>query len=336
MSYLSLWLLSALLTLTFILLVIYIFPKIWLLDNPAKYWFDRKPVPYAAWVIIPIVFFAVSFFIFPITKPFIWFFISSLILVIVSFIDDIKNINPYIRLWVQWLCALIIIYSWIWINEILNPFWWEIDLTSSKFEIFNGTFYLIADSLVFFWIIWMINSMNWIDWISWNASGVSAIAWWILFFLAKSSVVWQFDMSQLFLIFASICTVFFFFDLDKPRILMWDSGSMFLGFSLAVFSVIAWWKIATTLMLMVIPLFDAFFTIFRRFKEGRSLLKWDSKHFHHILLEKGLSRKSSVFLYIWTCLMFWLPALFFDTTGKFACLILAVLIVLVAEMRMRS
>ncbi len=335
MNYIYLALMSALLTLASILLVMYIFPKIWLIDKPNKYWFNRKPVAYAAWVIIPIIFFWISFFILPINKPFIWFFISSLILVTVSFIDDIKHINPLIRLVVQAFCALIIIYSWIWINEILHPFWWEIDLTTYKLHIWTWSFYLIADSLLFFWIILMINSMNWIDWINWNASWVSAVAGWILFFLSKSSVVAQNDMALVFLVFASICTVFFFFDIEKPKILMWDSGSMFLWFSLAVLSVIAWWKIATTLMIMIIPLFDAFFTLFRRFKDGNSLFKWDLKHFHHILLEKWLSRRSSVIVYIIICFLFWLPALFFDTVWKFVSIIVAVVIVFFLELFLR-
>ena len=336
MSFLQLGLLSTCITLISILLVIKIFPKFWLLDNPKKYWFTRPPVPYWAWIIIPIIFFWISFFIFPIGKAFIWFFIASAILVWVSFYDDYKNISPFLRLFIQCICALIIIYSWIGINEILNPFGDKFDLTNIKLDILWGSFYLIADTLVFFWIIWMINSMNWIDWINWNASWVSAAAWWILFFLSHSPLIAQHDMAQIFLVFACICSVFFFFDIGRPKILMWDAGSMFLWFSLAVFSVIAWWKIATTLMIMIIPIFDAFFTMFRRFKNNKSLFKWDLKHFHHVLLEKWLSRKNAVFIYITICTLFGLPALFFETTGKFVSLIISIIIIFILEISLRE
>jgi len=309
------------LTLFWIFLVQKIFPKIWFLDKPEKFWYSRKSVPYPAWIIIPIIFFLIIFLIFPITKPLLWFFLASIILVITSFVDDRKWLSPIFRLWIQAISAWIIIFSWIWIDEVLNPFWWVLNLTIWWIEIFWHHFYPIADSLLFFWIIWMTNTMNWIDWISWNTSWIAALSWWLLYFLAISPFVSQFDVAQMFLVFAIITTIFFFFDLETPKILMWDSWSMFLWFAIAVFSVFAWWKMATAMIIMWIPIFDAFYTIFRRLKNWKNPLRWDMKHFHHILLEKWFSRRNSVFIYILLSASFWIPTIFLDTEGKFILLI---------------
>lgn len=318
--FLILW--TIFLSLFWIFLVQKFFPKLWLLDFPEKFWHKRKAVPYPAWILIPILFFWIIFLIFPITKPLLWFFFASIILVITSFIDDRKWLSPVFRLWIQALCAWIIVFSWIWINEVLSPLWWVLDLTIWWIEIFWHSFFPIADFLAFLWIIWMINTMNWIDWISWNTSWISALSAWLLYFLAISPFIWQTDIAKMFLVFAIITTIFFFFDLESPKILMWDSGSMFLWFSIAVFAMFAGWKMATTMIIMWIPIFDAFYTIYRRLKNWTNPLKWDMKHFHHILLEKWFSRKNSVLVYILLSASFWIPTIFLDTEGKFILLII--------------
>jgi len=336
MEYLKLWLTTLIITLIWIFLVLKIFPKLWLVDNPKKYWHKRLPVPYPAGFLIPVIFFAIAFFIFPITKPFIWFFIASMLLLFTAFLDDLKWLSPYLRLWIQAICWLIIIASWIWINEILQPFWWNINLTNFSIPFWEHNFYIFADTLIFLWIIWMTNTINWVDWVSWNVSWLWAIWWWILFFLAKSGFVWQADLAQLFLVFAVICTVFFIFDLENPKILMWDSWSMFIWFALAVFSVFAWGKMATTIIIMWIPIFDAFFTVYRRIKNWDSPAKWDMKHFHHILIEKGLSRRNSVFVYLFLCSLFWIPTFFLETEWKYILLSVLIIIIFYLEVRLRK
>lgn len=316
-EFIKIWFFTGLFTLFTIFLIIKLFPKIWLLDKPKKFWFSRKAIPYPAWIIIPLLFFWLSFFFIEISKPFLGFFIASFILVFVSFVDDLRNLNPFFRLFIQALCAGIIIFSGIWINEILNPFWWKIDLTFWKIDIFWHNFFPLADFLVFFWILLLTNSMNFFDWVSGNTSWISAICGWFLFILSILPPINQFDIWKIFLIFAIISTIFFIFDLEKPKILMWDSGSMFLGFSLAVFSVFAGGKMAIALILLAFPIFDLFFTIFRRWKNWKSIFKWDLEHFHHILVEKFWSRKKAVLIYLAICLLFWIPLFFLETTWKY-------------------
>lgn len=335
MNYFELWLLVLICSLIWIYIIRKLFVTLKLMDKPKDYWFTRDPVPYPAWIIIPILFFWISFQLVQINKPFIWFFLSALILAITSFYDDRYKISPFLRLWIQLVCALLIVASGIWINEILNPYWGEISLISHWIDIFGHIFYPIADTLLIIWVIWMINSLNWIDWISWNASGVGMIGWWVLFFLAISDYVHQWDMAQIFLIFAVICSVFFIFDLEKPKILMWDSGSMFIGLALATFSVLAGWKIATTIMVMMIPLMDFVFTIVRRLYSKKSPFRGDEEHFHHILIKNGLSRRWACLTYLLLCICIWLPALFMQTQGKFIALVLWSIVILWVQFWLR-
>lgn len=331
--FLILW--TIFLTLFGIFLVKKIFPKIWFLDNPKKFWYSRNPVPYPAWIIIPIIFFIIIFAIFPVSKQILGFFFASVILVATSFFDDRYWLSPIFRLWIQALSAWIIIASGIWISEVLSPIWWVLNLNIWWIEIFGHYFYPIADFLVFFWIIWMINSMNWADWVSWNTSWLAALSWWFLFFLAISPFVWQPDIAKMFLVFAVITTIFFFFDLEKPSVLIGDSGSMFLWFAIAVFAVFAWWKMATAMIVMWIPIFDAFYTIFRRIKNWQNPMKWDMEHFHHILLDKWFSRKNSVLIYILLSASFWIPTIFLETEWKFILLIILCVFMIFLEIFLR-
>ncbi len=83
---------------------------------------------------------------------------------------------------------------------------------------------------------------------------------------------------------------------------MGDSGSYFLGFTLASISVVGPAKGITTLgliqplLIFSIPLADMSAVIMGRIKEGRSPFYPDRRHLHHRLLQAGLSHRRTVFL----------------------------------------
>jgi UDP-GlcNAc:undecaprenyl-phosphate GlcNAc-1-phosphate transferase len=120
---------------------------------------------------------------------------------------------------------------------------------------------------------------------------------------------------------------FWWFDF-KEKILMWDSGTMFLGFMLATLAIIAGWKIATALIVFWIYSVDAVYVIIMRLLNKKNPLKWDFTHLHHRLLNIWL-RKNQVLLAIYSLsFFFWLTALFLDKTGKIIvfCIIVVVVI----------
>ncbi len=243
----------------------------------------------------------------------IGFLIASIILVTTSFIDDRKNLSPFLRLFIQFVIAGIIIGSGIGINEIRSPLG-LISLDLFNFELFWKTILIIADILAVLWIVWMINAMNWLDWVSWLTSSVTSITSAILAFSAY--MFWQGDIALIFMVMSVICFTFFLFDLERPKILMGDSGSMFLWLALAVFTIIAGGKIATAMIVMAAPLFDVVWTIGRRLLNKKSPFKGDLKHLHHKLLKKIWSRRKTVLIYALVCALFWFISLPLETLGK--------------------
>ncbi|MBT4937114.1 undecaprenyl/decaprenyl-phosphate alpha-N-acetylglucosaminyl 1-phosphate transferase [Candidatus Peregrinibacteria bacterium] len=320
---LSLLLISAIVTFVAIKIVLFLFPKLWLLDDPQKYGHKRSPVPYPAGIIIPLIFFALCFFLIPqnshLFHPFLGFACASLLLLITSFIDDRRGLPAFLRLAVQFIVAFVIIASGIGIDEIRAPFGGVIALDTWTINFLGHQFIILADILAILWIVGMINAMNWLDGVSGLTSSVSAISATVLAVVAY--FFGQNDMAMIFGVLAVICFVFLFYDIDSPKILMGDSGSMFLGLALAVFTIIAGGKLATALIVMFVPLFDAVWTIARRIYSKQSPFKGDLCHLHHKLISLLKSRKKVVILYASTTAFFGLFSILLETQGKILLLV---------------
>jgi hypothetical protein len=81
---------------------------------------------------------------------------------------------------------------------------------------------------------------------------------------------------------------------------MGDCGSMFLGFTIASVSVYCSARSSTLVGLALpvlalgIPVFDTLFSMLRRFLERRSIFSADRGHFHHRLIDSGLTQRQAV------------------------------------------
>ena len=95
------------------------------------------------------------------------------------------------------------------------------------------------------------------------------------------------------------------FNFNPAKTFVGDVGSNFLGFSLAVISILGVAKTYTVLVLIAplivlgLPIFDTIFAIFRRIIKGKSLkavFKPDKGHLHHRLMAKGYTQKQAVLI----------------------------------------
>ena len=93
------------------------------------------------------------------------------------------------------------------------------------------------------WVVGMINTLNLIDSMDGVAAGVAAIAAVVLF--VRSVSLGQYTISLLPLALAGVCIGFLRFNFDPARIILGTSGSMFLGFAIAILALIGGAKIAT-------------------------------------------------------------------------------------------
>ena len=326
---------SFIVSLLFILLFIKLFYKFWILDNPAKYKLKRKPIPYSMGVVFFCVLFLVSFFTMEHTYKLILVWIFGFVITVVSFFDDRMNLSPKIRLIIQIIIGAVIWITSIKIGYISNIFWWILELETYHITLFSHTIYLIPLLFTIIWYVFVFNALNWTDGISWNTSGLSIVSFFILFLLgmilfARDNYIWwvnnaEFIMKMSVILCGSLIP-FWYFDV-RQKILMGDSGTMFLGFMLATLAIIAGGKVATVLVVFWIYSVDAIYVIINRILHKKNPLKWDFTHLHHRLKDIGLSHYQILGLVYGLSLLFWVTALFLSREWKIVVFVVIVFVV---------
>jgi UDP-GlcNAc:undecaprenyl-phosphate GlcNAc-1-phosphate transferase len=99
------------------------------------------------------------------------------------------------------------------------------------------------------------------------------------------------------------------YNFNPARVIMGDTGALFLGYLLGALSVAGLFKTLTALSLavpllaMAVPIFDTAFAIVRRARRRVSVFQPDRGHVHHRLLDRGLSQRQAVLLLYGTTAM---------------------------------
>jgi UDP-GlcNAc:undecaprenyl-phosphate GlcNAc-1-phosphate transferase len=156
---------------------------------------------------------------------------------------------------------------------------------------FDGLF---AAGFAIFWIIGMINSINWIDGLDGLSSGVALIAAVTLGLISLSTQVAQPLIAVLCFALAGALLGFLRWNFHPATIFTGTSGVQFVGYTLAVLSVLGTAKVAVALLVLGVPIIDTFWIIVRRLSERRSPFTPDRSHIHHRLLDLGLSHRQTV------------------------------------------
>ena len=222
------------------------------------------------------------------------FFIGILILGITCFIDDSKNIPALLKLLAQVLAAIIVVMCGVKIDIIAIP------LLEKNINLSNIVSYIFTIG----WIVGINNAINLIDGLDGLSSGISlisCISLLIIFATNGSSILSIILITAL----AGGIVGFLPFNFNPAKTFVGDVGSNFLGFSLAVISILGVAKTYTVLVLIAplivlgLPIFDTIFAIFRRIIKGKSLkavFKPDKGHLHHRLMAKGYTQKQAVLI----------------------------------------
>ncbi|HOU03061.1 MAG TPA: MraY family glycosyltransferase [Bacteroidales bacterium] len=216
-----------------------------------------------------------------------YFIAGLLVLFFIGLKDDIISLVYYKKAAGQLLaCIILVIFGGIRVNLNCD---------------FLGTgeiCYVVSTILSIILAMLLINSLNFIDGIDGLAAGVGIIA-------SVSFGLWFIIINQVS--YAVICfsltgslIAFFWYNVfsRKYKIFLGDTGSMVIGFLLAVFlirslelnydnSVFGFTDIAASLVLaiLIVPVFDFFRIVFVRILHGKSPFKADHNHIHHKVLK---------------------------------------------------
>ena len=224
----------------------------------------------------------------------IGYVVGIIILGITCYIDDVKGIPSWIKLITQIIAAIIVVACGIRIENISIPF------TEGKLVISGIASYVITIC----WILGITNAINLIDGLDGLSSGVtliSCLSLLMVFALNESPLIAIILVTAL----AGALVGFLPFNFSPAKTFIGDTGSNFMGFSLAIISILGVAKTYTALVLIApiiilgMPIFDTIFAIFRRIIKGKSLkavFKPDKGHLHHKLMAKGYTQRQAVLI----------------------------------------
>jgi UDP-GlcNAc:undecaprenyl-phosphate/decaprenyl-phosphate GlcNAc-1-phosphate transferase len=223
--------------------------------------------------------------------------LSAAVVTTLMVFDDLRGVRPVLKLGFQVLAALLAIVGFgISINYIGLPGGHQVVLTLA-----------VSIPLTLLWFVGLQNTINLLDGVDGLAAGVVAIVAATLLLAAINRG--ESDIVILSGALIGACVGFLFFNWHPARIFMGDSGSNFLGFTLAALSVLSVAKGAIVVALVVplaalaIPIIDTAWAIVRRRLRGKSIAAPDTEHLHHRLLDFGLSpRETALVFYFGTAI----------------------------------
>lgn len=271
--------------------------KIGALDRPDQRKVHKRVMPRLGGPAIYISFIAAVLLTMDITLQVCGLLAGGTLIIILGVIDDTRGLSPRLKLAGQVIAAASVIPFGLEVSSLTNPFSNEIPLALGYLSI----------PVTVLWIVSVTNAVNLIDGLDGLAGGTSFIS-----ALTLAGVVWietttsgvlvpgQGEAVALALILAASVAGFLRYNFYPAKIFLGDSGSMYLGFSLAALSIMGVAKSATFISVIIpvvilgIPLLDTVFAIIRRYCGRRPIFQPDKEHLHHRLIQMGLSHRQAV------------------------------------------
>jgi len=293
--------------------------KVGALDIPRDYTRVHKvPIPRLGGLAIFLGFiFAVVLFA-DVSKPVQGMLIGSVIIVISGVIDDITTMKWYFKLLFQFAAAGVAIYHGLVVNAVSNP-----NVFSSSEILSFGS---LSIPITVLWIVGITNAVNLIDGLDGLACGVSGIS--SVTMLVIALLVSDMNVAVITAAIAGACLGFLPYNANPASIFMGDTGALLLGFVLSTVSIMGLFKFyaiisfAVPFLVIGLPFFDTAFALVRRLSKGQNPLSHrDRGHFHHRLLDMGLSQKQAVAILYAISGLLGLSAVVITTSGEIRALL---------------
>ncbi len=246
-----------------------------------------------------------------------YFTAGAMLLFFIGVKDDLVYINPWKKLAAEVGTALIIalftdlhftsLHGFLGIQSL--PVW---------------VYYFIT----VFIIVLIINALNLIDGIDGLAASIgiiASVAFGIWFFLSGD---YGYTIMAAALLGALIVFLFYNISDGPKKIFMGDTGSLVIGFTMAVFAIRfneidaagrSFYDLQSTpavsIAFLIVPLYDTLRVIILRFHNHQSFFVADNRHIHHMMLRAGFTHKrATLYISIFSILMIAL-ALLLDGIG---------------------
>lgn len=245
-----------------------------------------------------------------------WILIAVAVLVVVGMIDDLLDIGAITKFAGQVLAAGIVVQAGVRLLWIPLPD--RIVSLSSASSIV----------LTVFFVVLCTNAVNFVDGLDGLAAGVvgiGAAAFFVYSYVlaVEQDLVRATTASMVSVAVVGVCLGFLPHNFNPARMFMGDSGSMLLGFLLAISTVSltgqydssklqpgggdllpAYLPLVLPVAILGLPLLDLVLAWIRRANQGNWWFVADKGHLHHQLLRRGYSHRGAVVvMYIWSAVL---------------------------------
>lgn len=225
----------------------------------------------------------------PLATPLLGVILGAVAITLLGAIDDLRALPGRLKFPLIYAAAAIPVAFGLTTSFLTNPVY--------------GTMIPLGVAGKIFTVVWlgsMAIALNSIDGVDGLAAGIAGITGATLLMAAAPRV----DVTTMTLAAAVIGASIGFLrhNFYPARIFMGDSGSMLLGFLLGAASVNGLFKAATALSLAIpvlalaVPIADTGYAIVRRYRKSVSIFLPDREHFHHRLLDRGLTQRQTAFV----------------------------------------
>jgi UDP-GlcNAc:undecaprenyl-phosphate GlcNAc-1-phosphate transferase len=207
------------------------------------------------------------------------------VIVGLGIVDDIRGVRARTKFLVQFAVAIAVVSLGFKIRIIAFP----------SLPVIDG---LVTFPLSVLWIVGLTNAMNLIDGLDGLAAGVGLFG--LVPMIVTALVTGDLLLALICCTLAGALLGFLLFNFHPARIFMGDSGSMFLGFILALTTVQGATKgpvvvsFLAPVLALGLPIMDTLLAIGRRALIGQPLFAGDDGHIHHRLRRAGLSHRRTV------------------------------------------
>ncbi len=212
-------------------------------------------------------------------------FLGATLMSFLGLWDDRRGVSPWVKLIGQFLAAGVLLLT-------------DVRITFLPWQVLN-----IAATLV--WVVLITNAMNLLDNMDGLSGGIAAIA--ALFFLLFAAMSKQYLVGALAAALVGACIGFLYYNFNPARIFMGDTGSLFLGFTLAAVAIklrfpdnspFVTWMVPA--LVLAVPLFDTSLVIVSRLRRGLNPLTTPGKdHLSHRLARfTGSPREAVLICYL--------------------------------------
>jgi UDP-GlcNAc:undecaprenyl-phosphate GlcNAc-1-phosphate transferase len=229
------------------------------------------------------------------------------LILMVGIWDDVMGMSPRAKLVAQTLVAAIsMLYGFVITGPITNP------LHPHGTPIYLPAWLPIPLTLL--WYLGMINAINFIDGLDGLLSGLTVIS--AISLIAIDLMRGHAEIALVLAALAGGALGFLRYNWNPAKIILGDSGALFIGYVFATVSIIGASKTAFAISLLVplvvlaLPVLDTAAAIVRRTRAGRKIYEADRGHFHHQLIFRfGLNVRQAVLLIYAVCIVLGLVAL---------------------------